>query len=603
MMREHFFFKVVVFSLALFCQDASPLENTSRLTLTVGYIRQTANNLIDDPIGPTVEYLQEKLNHKYAFRLIPLTSSNLIHEIKSIKPEFLIIPSEYFIQISAADGLGAHDIAVRKTIFSSDASRSVGSALITSKNRGDIKTIKDLKGKTVSTSDTDTVGDWWAALGEIKRQGFEPDQFFSEIRLAPFFYAGVVAEVLSGKSDVGILPTCALEQLQGEGLLSPNAIKVIQPISNTQDQEPFYCARSTVGLYPGTVMVSMPNAPDGVVKDETVALFTMPATNKSEWAVSNDFSEILALMKELKFGMYENLRDYSFKNFLKKYSLEILLVLVGLLFLFLNEVRVHRLVDKRTYQLSSALKAKESAEQEAIEGRKRLSHIERSGVISQMSNIIAHELKQPLGALLNYAALLQLKAKQSGTQDEITNKVVSNIDGEARRIARIVDSVRKFAKKEQAPQIPIDLLKITDKALRTFAQQENPDASIPIKTSLQEAPILGDPLSLELLILNLVRNGASASMSDTGKVSVWIDLKDEGNKWLLKISNKGKFLTDSEFERLSSISESVKPEGLGLGLAIVREIADYHSATLNFEKRPGGGVTAYLLIEKLKSKN
>ena len=92
-------------------------------------------------------------------------------------------------------------------------------------------------------------------------------------------------------------------------------------------------------------------------------------------------------------------------------------------------------------------------------------------------------------------------------------------------------------------------------------------------------------------------------MSDTGKVSVWIDLKDEGNKWLLKISNKGKFLTDSEFERLSSISESVKPEGLGLGLAIVREIADYHSATLNFEKRPGGGVTAYLLIEKLKSKN
>lgn len=350
-------------------------------------------------------------------------------------------------------------------------------------------------------------------------------------------------------------------------------------------------------------MASMQNAPDKVVKDITVALFTMPDTNKSEWAVSNDFSEMLALMKDLKFGMFENLRDYSVKNLLKTYSTEIFIVLLVLLFLFLNELRIHRLVDKRTAQLSSALKAKEAAEQEAIEGRKRLSHIERSGVISQMSNIIAHELKQPLGALINYAAVLKLKAKQQGSGDDITAKVISNIDSEARRIASIVDSVRKFAKKEQAPQVPSDLLKITEKALRTFAQQEDPEASIPLKSSVQEAPILADPLSLELLILNIIRNGASASLSDTGKVSVKIDLEDLGNKWLLKISNKGKSLSDSQFARLSSLSESVKPEGLGLGLAIVREIADNHSAALNFERRPGGGVTASISIEKLQRKN
>ena len=220
-----------------------------------------------------------------------------------------------------------------------------------------------------------------------------------------------------------------------------------------------------------------------------------------------------------------------------------------------------------------------------------------------MSNIIAHELKQPLGALINYAAVLKLKAKQQGSGDDITAKVISNIDSEARRIASIVDSVRKFAKKEQAPQVPSDLLKITEKALRTFAQQEDPEASIPLKSSVQEAPILADPLSLELLILNIIRNGASASLSDTGKVSVKIDLEDLGNKWLLKISNKGKSLSDSQFARLSSLSESVKPEGLGLGLAIVREIADNHSAALNFERRPGGGVTASISIEKLQRKN
>ncbi len=110
-------------------------------------------------------------------------------------------------------------------------------------------------------------------------------------------------------------------------------------------------------------------------------------------------------------------------------------------------------------------------------------------------------------------------------------------------------------------------------------------------------------MSLELLILNIIRNGASASLSDTGKVSIKIDLEDLGNKWLLKISNKGKSLSDTQISRLSSLSESVKPEGLGLGLAIVREIADNHSAALNFERRPGGGVTASISIEKLQRKN
>ena len=135
MFRGQLFLTIFVFGLSVFCQGTCALEKDDRPSLTIGYVRQTTTNIDDDAIGPTVEYLQEKLNDKYSFRLVALTSSNLISEIKSIKPEFLIVPSEYFIQITASEGLGAHDIAVRKTIFSSDASRSIGSAFITSKNR------------------------------------------------------------------------------------------------------------------------------------------------------------------------------------------------------------------------------------------------------------------------------------------------------------------------------------------------------------------------------------------------------------------------------------------------------------------------------------
>ncbi len=569
-----------------------------RPTVSIGYISQTVYGVEDNPVGSTIEYLQDKLKERYRFKMVRLTSSNLIEDIKNQKPNFIIVPSEYFIQVTSEAGLGAHDIAVRKTIFSTDASRSIGSVFITTFGRNDLNTVESLKGKSIATADTDTVGDWWAALGEIKNRGFNPEQFFGKVNLSPFFFTGVVEEVLSGKSDAGILPTCALELMQGEGLLSPNSIKVIDPVKPNTGNKDFFCLRSTQNLYPGTVMASMQHTPDAVVKQVAIALFTMPATSKSEWAVSNDFSEILALMKELKFGMFSTLRDYSFTTIVKRYSTEIIFVLLVLFLLFLNEVRIHRLVDKRTFQLSSALRAKEKAEKEAIEGRKRLSHIERSGVISQMSNIIAHELKQPLGALINYAAVLKLKEKKQQLGDALTTTIVSNIDSEAKRIAAIVDSVRKFAKKEQAPKIPCDLLAITRKAIRTYQQQEDPDIIIPLETQFTQAPVTADPLSLELLILNVIRNGASASKTDSGVASVGIKLSLENSKWLLSISNEGNELTDEQLARLSIMGESVKPEGLGLGLSIVREIADYHSASLVFEKRPGGGITAEIAMDK-----
>ena len=120
-------------------------------------------------------------------------------------------------------------------------------------------------------------------------------------------------------------------------------------------------------------------------------------------------------------------------------------------------------------------------------GRKRLSHIERSGVISQMSNIIAHELKQPLGALLNYAAVLKLRLNDRMTEDPLTKTVVENMDAETRRISHIVDSVRKFAKKEQPAHIEYDLVQIVEKAIRTFHQQEEAKTAVPFRTDVYSA--------------------------------------------------------------------------------------------------------------------
>lgn len=270
-----------------------------------------------------------------------------------------------------------------------------------------------------------------------------------------------------------------------------------------------------------------------------------------------------------------------------------------------DEDKMDKLLNLDNYGVHSVLVVTlgyDAAEQEAVLGRKRLSHIERSGVISQMSNIIAHELKQPLGALLNYAAVLKLRLNDKMAEDPLTKTVVENMDAETRRISRIVDSVRKFAKKEQPAHIEYDLVRIVEKAIRTFHQQEEAKTAVPFRTDVATAPVLADPLSLELLILNLIRNAAAAS-KESGRPKLGVSLEPAGKRWKVTVWNNGLVLSDEQFTRLEHAAESTKPEGLGLGLSIVREIADMHSASLHFERLTKGGVRAELMIDRLATKD
>lgn len=584
--------------LALLFLTSFAEASSSKEEVRIAFISGMPNEVTELTLFPTVDYLRSKLGDKYTFQVFDISQKDLIEEIRAQKPNFLITPSEVFLKLSQTPQLGAHDIAALKSVFSSKTDRSVGSVFVTRSDRSDIQTIADMKGKRVAATHEESLSGWWAALGELADRGFDPENFFVSHRFTRGRHLGVIEEVLSGASDIGILGTCMLEAYEASGILEANALKVIEPYERIDDDLHFYCRRSTQNLYPGPIMVSLGSTPDQMTKDIASALFAMPPALSSEWAVGNDYSQVIGLMKNLKFGFYSNLRDYSISALLKRYQTEILIVFFALLFFIMNETRVHYLVNKRTAELKAALHAKELAEEEAVRGRKRLLHIERSGVISQMSNIIAHELKQPLGALLNYAAVLNLRLKDRFNEDPLTKTIVSNVATETKRIASIVDSVRKFAKKEQPAHVPSDLVQIISKAIRTFHQQEEAQTEIPFKAAIAgSAPVLADPLSLELLILNLIRNAVSAS-KEAAKPKVSLRLTDAGKQWKVQLKNNGEHLNDATFEKLEHAAESTKAEGLGLGLAIVREIADMHGASLHFERNKEGGVTAELLIDK-----
>ncbi len=222
-----------------------------------------------------------------------------------------------------------------------------------------------------------------------------------------------------------------------------------------------------------------------------------------------------------------------------------------------------------------------------------------------MGTIIAHEAKQPIATLTNYLQIFKMYLDRKNDNDAFSKDVFENMENQVSRLNTLVNSVRNFAKQKQNPQVKTDLVLITQKAIRNLEATE-PDiekVKISFNSKLKTALVLADPFSLELLILNLLRNGAQEAGSNTAKGSpilkVELSLSNDNKSFILLVENSGKLMTDKDLSRLVSLGESVKPDGLGLGLSIIRGIADLHGADLGFTGRDKGGVIASLRIDQL----
>lgn len=566
------------------------------LSVRIGYAQGLELYHQSSILKETLQYLQKTIPN-YRFELLPISSVDTQEDIKKEKIDFLIAPSNFFVELSG--GIPFTHLATRIFDGTKDPAKTVGSTFVVRENRNDIQNLKDLRGKSCAASLPDSLGGWLAALGEIKEKGYDPDNFFKAKTFVQFQIPDVLNSVLSGSSDVGILSTCILEEAEGSGMIEKGSLRVIN--KKPDDLSPIHCARSTQ-LYSDMSFVSLEGVPEPLVREVTVALLSMPVFDHSRWSVENDQYSIRKLLQELRLGPYSYLRDNSLSGLAKRYKTEIICILLILIF---NEFNLRRLVNKRTRQLSDALKAKEEADRLATEERKKFAVLEKNGIIAQLGTIIAHEAKQPIATLTNYLQIFKMYLDRKNDNDAFSKDVFENMENQVSRLDSLVNSVRNFAKQKQNPQVKTDLVLITQKAIRNLEATE-PDiekVKLSFNSKANSAFVLADPFSLELLILNLLRNGVQEAVLNTAKgnpiLKVELSLSNDNKSFILLVENSGKLMTHKDLSRLVSLGESVKPDGLGLGLSIIRGIADLHGADLSFTGRDKGGVIASLRIDQL----
>lgn len=275
----------------------------------------------------------------------------------------------------------------------------MAAAFVVHEDRTDLQSLADLEGVRIAAGTPYSVDGWLAALGEIQARGYDPEHFFSETIFLQFPFPDIVRSLMKGSADVGVIPACMLERLESVGALEKGLLRVV----HEQTSPELACRRSSA-LYPDWVVASMGTASPEDVRQVSIGLLTMPNTNDFEWWAAGDFRALNELYRTLRLGPYAFLRDFSVHAVIERYKGPLLFAAALMVLFLLNELRVHVLVRRRTKELSDALMERDANAQSIRELQKQLGEVERVGAVSQLSSMIAHELKQPVASIINFSA-------------------------------------------------------------------------------------------------------------------------------------------------------------------------------------------------------
>jgi signal transduction histidine kinase len=255
----------------------------------------------------------------------------------------------------------------------------------------------------------------------------------------------------------------------------------------------------------------------------------------------------------------------------------------------LNDELEQRVVE-RTGQLMAASEA-------LREVHAQLAHVTRVMMLGEVTASFAHELTQPLAAVVN-TANVGLRLLSNGRRNVTEARgALGDIVRHAGHMGAIIERVRGLAKRTPSERLPVRMAEVVDDVV-ALAAKESVARHIRIVTDLAEdlPLVLGDRVQLIQVLLNLVMNGMDAMSSvDVGErkleIRGRIDEHDGRSGARMSVQDSGMGLPPEQIERVFEAFYTTKPRGLGMGLAISRSIISAHGGRLWPESNPGRGAT------------
>ena len=257
-------------------------------------------------------------------------------------------------------------------------------------------------------------------------------------------------------------------------------------------------------------------------------------------------------------------------------TIALILLQAGLILVLLREHRRRQLAEVQSRQRMA-----------------ELAHVIRFSTAGELTASIAHEINQPLGAILTNAETAEAILKSPSPDIAELKEIVNDILQDDRRASEVIRRMRSLLKKAPFELKQFDLNDVVHETIGFLSALAVGRKFEMISVITPDAlPILGDRIQLQQVILNLVVNGIDA-MKDTPTENRIISIRTSRVEKFaeLSVSDRGPGIPEDKLKEVFEPFFTSKAEGMGMGLSIARTIIEAHNGQISAKNRDHGGAS------------
>ena len=558
----------------------------------------------------TADHLTEHIPGK-TFVIVPLAHDQIAPSVRKGEIDFLLTNSSFYVELEQQYGINR--IATLKEMRLGRAYSKYGSVIFARKERSDIRTMNDLKGRSFMAVSEDSLGGWRMTWRELKEIGIDPYRDFTSL----FFgetHDTVVYAVRDGVVDAGTVRTNTLEELSAEGKINLSDFYAFPRLHGQDEPTPYLC---TTREYPDWPMAKMKNTPDELAEKVAVALLQMRtdspaalAAGCAGWTIPLNYQPVTELMMALRLGIYKDLGKVTITDILLNYGPWLIVAFI----FFCSHLAFTALVVK----LNRRIKASHLSLTAEIEMHKKLDReLEEAKQLAEAATLakslflanMSHEIRTPMNGII--AATDLALAERLTPEVEHYLHIVQN---SSYALLGIINDILDFSKIE-AGQLELKervfrLDEMFDRVIDVFGNQTAAkDIELLVDIDAITPRILrGDSLRLQQILTNLIGN--AVKFTPPGGI-ILVSVEDRGTTEGLTgsqvvlsfaVKDTGAGIAPEYLPMLfepftqGDSSSTRKYEGTGLGLSICKKFVTMMGGTIGVDTLLGKGSTFFFTV-------
>ncbi|WP_166264525.1 ATP-binding response regulator [Marinobacter caseinilyticus] len=243
-------------------------------------------------------------------------------------------------------------------------------------------------------------------------------------------------------------------------------------------------------------------------------------------------------------------------------------------------------------------KALEDARRLVQEQRDQLAHASRMSTMGEMAAGFAHEVNQPLTAITNYARVALRMMASEPLDRALIEQTLGKIEAQSHRASEVIRRIRGFVKKPAVGKEVLSLSALLEET-RQFAEVDvrNNEGGVEIFVAEDVPDVLADPVQVQQVALNLIRNALESTRSAGSSIPVEVTAERRGPECVrITVTDHGEGVSDEAEQQLFLPFFTTKDEGMGIGLALCQSLIQAQGGDIGFERPDHTGARFFFTL-------